>query len=67
MIKIAIVEDDKHMSDDLQKNILLYFNEKGKNSSVLTFSSAESFLNSSPGPVVTVPRETCMPPSNMEA
>lgn len=46
MIKIAIVEDDKHMSDDLQKNILLYFNEKGKNSSVLTFSSAESFLSS---------------------
>ena len=31
-----------------------------------TLSSADRFLNSRPGAVVTVPRDSCMPPSSIE-
>ena len=45
MIKIAIVEDDKNMSDELKQFIVSYCNEKNIKSTIESFSSADLLIN----------------------
>lgn len=45
MIKIAIVEDDKNMSDELKQFIVSYCNEKNIKNTIESFSSADLLIN----------------------